>query len=118
MIYFDNAATTYPKPSSVLASAVLAMKKYSFNSGRGGYKESIKAGEMIYSVREKVASMFGFEPQNVAFTKNCTEALNMAIKGSVKSGDHIIISSLEHNSVSRVAEKLFDDGIIDYDIAI
>lgn len=117
MIYFDNAATTYPKPSSVLASAVLAMKKYSFNSGRGGYKESIKAGEMIYSVREKVASMFGFEPQNVAFTKNCTEALNMAIKGSVKPGDHIIISSLEHNSVSRVAEKLFDDGIIDYDIA-
>lgn len=117
MIYFDNAATTYPKPSSVLASAVLAMKKYSFNSGRGGYKESIKSGEMIYSVREKVASMFGFEPQNVAFTKNCTEALNMAIKGSVKSGDHIIISSLEHNSVSRVAEKLFDDGIIDYDIA-
>lgn len=117
MIYFDNAATTYPKPSSVLASAVLAMKKYSFNSGRGGYKESIKAGEMIYSVREKVASMFGFEPQNVAFTKNCTEALNMAIKGSVKSGDHIIISSLEHNSVSRVAEKLFDDGIVDYDIA-
>lgn len=117
MIYFDNAATTYPKPSSVLASAVLAMKKYSFNSGRGGYKESIKAGEMIYSVREKVASMFGFEPQNVAFTKNCTEALNMAIKGSVKSGDHIIISSLEHNSVSRVVEKLFDDGIIDYDIA-
>lgn len=117
MIYFDNAATTYPKPSSVLASAVLAMKKYSFNSGRGGYKESIKAGEMIYSVREKVASMFGFEPQNVAFTKNCTEALNMAIKGSVKSGNHIIISSLEHNSVSRVAEKLFDDGIIDYDIA-
>lgn len=117
MIYFDNAATTYPKPSSVLASAALAMKKYSFNSGRGGYKESIKAGEMIYTVREKVASMFGFEPQNVAFTKNCTEALNMAIKGSVKSGDHIIISSLEHNSVSRVAEKLFDDGIIDYDIA-
>lgn len=117
MIYFDNAATTYPKPSSVLASVVLAMKKYSFNSGRGGYKESIKAGEMIYSVREKVASMFGFEPQNVAFTKNCTEALNMAIKGSVKSGDHIIISSLEHNSVSRVAEKLFDDGVIDYDIA-
>lgn len=117
MIYFDNAATTYPKPSSVLASAVLAMKKYSFNSGRGGYKESIKAGEMIYSVREKVASMFGFEPQNIAFTKNCTEALNMAIKGSVKSGDHIIISSLEHNSVSRVAEKLFDDGIVDYDIA-
>lgn len=117
MIYFDNAATTYPKPSSVLASAVLAMKKYSFNSGRGGYKESIKAGEMIYTVREKIASMFGFEPQNVAFTKNCTEALNMAIKGSVKSGDHIIISSLEHNSVSRVAEKLFDDGIIDYDIA-
>ncbi len=117
MIYLDNAATTYPKPSSVLASAFLAMKKYSFNSGRGGYKESIKAGEMIYSVREKIAALFGFEPQNIAFTKNCTEALNMAIKGSVKSGDRIIISSLEHNSVSRVVQKLKDDGIIEYDIA-
>ena len=69
MIYFDNAATTYPKPSSVLASVVLAMKKYSFNSGRGGYKESIKAGEMIYSVREKVASMFGFGPISFAKTE-------------------------------------------------
>lgn len=117
MIYFDNAATSYPKPSSVLASGVFAMKKYSFNSGRGGYKESIKAGEMIFFVREKVADMFGFEPQNIAFTKNCTEALNMAIKGSVKAGEHIIISSLEHNSVARVCEKLFDDGVIDYDIA-
>ena len=61
--------------------------------------------------------MFGFEPQNIAFTLNCTEALNMAIKGSVKRGDHVIISSLEHNAVWRVVNHLKNDGIIDFDIA-
>ena len=61
--------------------------------------------------------MFGFQPQNVAFTVNCTEALNMAIKGSVKRGDHVIVSSLEHNAVWRVVNHLKNDGIIDFDIA-
>ena len=70
MIYFDNGATSYPKPSSVIRRSLEAVKSYSFNSGRGGYKESIKAAEMIYSVREKVADMFGFEAENVVFTKN------------------------------------------------
>jgi selenocysteine lyase/cysteine desulfurase len=83
MIYFDNSATSYPKPSSVLSQVNIAMKNYSFNSGRGGYKES----------------------------------MNIAIKGSVKKGEHIIISSLEHNSVSRVVQRLFLDNLIDYDIA-
>ena len=117
MIYFDNAATSYPKPVPVLSSTVDALKRYSFNSGRSGYKQSLKAGEMIYSVREKIGSMLGFEPENIAFTKNCTEALNIAIRGSVARGDHIIISSLEHNSVSRVAQALFDEKLVEYDIA-
>lgn len=111
MIYFDNAATTYPKPNVVINSATNAMKFNSFNSGRGGYKQSIKSAELIYSVREKISSMFGGTPENVVFTKNCTEALNIAIKGSVKSGEHIVISSLEHNSVSRVVELLKKDNI-------
>lgn len=117
MIYFDNSATTYPKPASVLKQAYYGLKDYSFNSGRGGYVQSLRAASKIYAVREKVGDMFGVNPANVVFTKNCTEALNTAIKGSVKKGDHVVISSLEHNAVSRVVQKLFDDGIIDYDIA-
>ena len=117
MIYFDNGATSYPKPYGVMNKTFEAMKNYSFNSGRGGYAESLKTAEKIYSVREQVADMFGFESENIVFTKNCSEALNMAIKGSVKKGDHIIISSLEHNSVYRVVHSLFLDDIIDYDIA-
>lgn len=117
MIYFDNAATTYPKPASVLNSTINALKYYSFNSGRGGYRQSIKSAEMIYSVREKVATMFGGVPENVIFTKNCTDSLNMAIKGSVRENEHIVISSLEHNSVSRVVEALKKDKNISYSIA-
>lgn len=84
MIYFDNGATSFPKPNIVMQSALNAIRNFSFNSGRGGYRQSVRAAEKIYSAREKVGSMFGFEPQNIAFTKNCTEALNTAIKGSVK----------------------------------
>lgn len=117
MIYFDNSATSYPKPASVLKQAYYGLKDYSFNSGRGGYVESLKAASAVYDVREKIGNMFGFEPQNVVFTKNCTEALNMAIKGSVKKGEHIIISSLEHNAVARVVQKLSDIGYASFDIA-
>ncbi len=117
MIYFDNSAITYPKPKAVFRSAVNAFSRYSFNSGRGGYIQSIKTSEAIYHVREKVADMFSASPDRIVFTKNCTEALNISIKGSVKKGDHIIISSLEHNSVSRVVHKLYLDGMITYDIA-
>ena len=117
MIYFDNGATSFPKPNIVMQSALNAIRNFSFNSGRGGYRQSVRAAEKIYSVREKVGSMFGFEPQNIAFTKNCTEALNTAIKGSVKKGDRIIISSLEHNAVWRVVSKLKNEGIAEVDIA-
>lgn len=117
MIYLDNGATSYPKPAQVLRSTVEALKNFSFNSGRGGYRQSVKAAEKIYQVREKVSGMFSCEPQNIVFTKNCTEALNIAIKGSVKKGSHVIISSLEHNAVWRVVSKLKEQGIIDFDIA-
>lgn len=117
MIYLDNGATSYPKPKNVMMSTVNALNNYSFNSGRGGYSASVKASEEIYKVREKIGDMFNFSPQNIAFTSNCTDALNKAIKGVVKKGDHVIISSLEHNAVYRVVYKLHKDGIIDYDIA-
>lgn len=115
MIYFDNSATSYPKPLCVRIAHANALSRYSFNSGRGGYVESLKAAEKIYSVREKIGGLFNCKPENVAFTKNCTEALNYAIKGSVRKG-HIVISSLEHNSVSRVVKKLSDKGEYEYSV--
>ena len=115
MIYLDNSATTNPKPQSVKNAVTKAMNYYSFNSGRGGYKESVNASNMIFSCRESLSQMFGFSPENIAFTPNCTTALNYAIKGIVKQGDHIIISNLEHNAVARPIYTLFEKGIIDFD---
>lgn len=117
MIYFDNSATTNPKPMSVVYAANTGMKNYSFNSGRGGYNQSVLTSQKIFSVREKLSSLTSYAPENIAFTLNCTMALNMAIKGSVKRGDHIIISSVEHNAVSRPVEALRKKGIITYDVA-
>lgn len=117
MIYLDNSATTYPKPKEVYAAVNNAMSEYSFNSGRGGYKKSVLASEKIYAARENIASLINCQVQNVAFTQNCTMAVNMAVKGSVKKGDHIIISSLEHNAVSRTVQTLKDKEIISYDVA-
>ena len=117
MIYLDNSATTNSKPQSVKNAVERAMNYYSFNSGRGGYKESVYTSDMIFSCREKLSALFGFSSENIAFTPNCTTAINFAIKGIVKPGDHIIISNLEHNAVARPVYALFQKGIIDYDIA-
>ena len=115
MIYFDNSATSYPKPIGVYLKTAEAELLYSFNSGRGGYRQSVKAAEKIYCVRKKVAEMFNLDPNGVIFTKNCTEALNIAIKGTVNKDDRILISSLEHNSVSRVVHNLpYEYDIFDY----
>lgn len=116
MIYFDNSATTNPKPLSVISAASFALKNFSYNSGRGGYKQSVNTSEKIYSVREKASRLLGYDTQNVIFTQNCTAALNMAIKGLVKKGDHILISNLEHNAVSRPVDALAKRGIITYNI--
>lgn len=117
MIYLDNSATTNPKPVNVINASGLGLKHFSFNSGRGGYRQSVKTSEKIFDVREKVASVISFPSENIAFTPNCTLALNMAIKGSVKPGDHVIISALEHNAVSRPVAALASKGIITYDVA-
>lgn len=117
MIYLDNSATTNPKPFCVQRAAANAVQNYSFNSGRGGYAKSVITSEQIFNTRNKISEMTGFQPQNIAFTPNCTLALNMAIKGCVKPGDHIIISNLEHNAVSRPVEALKRKGIISYDLA-
>lgn len=111
MIYLDNAATSFPKPQSVINSMMKAQRDIGANPGRGGHRAAVKAGEIVYSLREELAEMFGGDAEKTAFTLNCTHALNTAIKGTVAEGDHIIISSLEHNSVLRPVHALAEKGV-------
>lgn len=109
MINFDNAATTGRKPAVVINAVNNAMYNFSANPGRGGHELSVKAGEAVYSAREKIAGFFGAPgAENVIFTANCTAAVNYVIKGLLKQGDHIIVSDLEHNAVMR---PLYKTGI-------
>ena len=101
MIYLDNAATTYPKPESVYREVNRCMTDYCGNPGRGGHTMSAAAGRAVYDCRCLVAELFSAEPENAVFTLNTTYALNMAIKGIARAGDHILISNMEHNSVLR-----------------
>ena len=100
-VNFDNSAGTYPKPEKVRQAVTNAIKMVGGNPGRGGHRLSMMAAERVYRVRNAAAEMFGAETENVAFTPNCTYALNMAVKGLMLFGGHIIISGWEHNSVSR-----------------
>lgn len=102
VVNFDNAATTFPKPPSVKTACMNALERYGGNPGRSGHSLSLKTAEQVYNVRSKVAQLFNAREENVVFTLNCTYALNMAIKGVMMRGGHMIFSSLEHNAVSRV----------------
>lgn len=117
MIYFDNAATTFPKPACVVQGVQHALMYDGANPGRSGHDLSLQTACKIYRCRESAAALFGCQPEQVVFTKNCTESINMAIKGLVRPGDHVIISDLEHNAVYRVVDALCRQGVIDYDIA-
>ncbi len=111
MIYLDNAATTYPKPQSVIKAVDEALKK-SANPGRSGHTLSQNTAVSVYEVREKIKDMFAAPSvENVVFTLNCTHAINYVLKGLLKSGDRIVTSSFEHNAVMRPLEKLKNQGI-------
>lgn len=116
-VYFDNAATTYPKPHSVHAALLRAVRTAGGNPGRGGHPLAASAGRTVYHARETAAALFGTKPEHVIFTQNCTHALNLAIRGTLRQGDHVIISSMEHNSVARPVAALAADGLITYSIA-
>lgn len=112
MIYLDNAATTFPKPESVINASVELMKNFGGNPGRGGHLLSRKCGEKVYECRELLSKLIGAKnPEEIIFTKNATEAINLAIKGTVKKGDEIIISSMEHNSTLRSAISTEKNGV-------
>ncbi|MCH4240065.1 MAG: aminotransferase class V-fold PLP-dependent enzyme [Oscillospiraceae bacterium] len=115
MIYLDNAATTYPKPPQVSAAMLEAMRKYGANPGRAGHKMSMETAEQVFHAREEAAAFFGAPgPEDVSFVMNCTQALNMVIKGAVKPGSHVVTSCVEHNAVMRPLEALRQQGIITY----
>lgn len=117
MIYFDNAATSYPKPNEVINAINKSFVLYGANPGRSGHNLSINTAMAVYSARETINDFFsGYGSEYVSFTQNCSYALNIAIKGVLKDGDHVIISSLEHNSVARPVYKLAESGKISYSI--
>ena len=113
MIYLDNAATTLIKPDSVIEAVVSAMKTQG-NASRGAHGATLTASRTVYDARVKIAKFFNFDkPSNVVFTCNSTEALNIAISGIIKDGDHVVSTDTEHNSVLRPLYHLRDTKNID-----
>lgn len=117
MIYFDNAATTFQKPPSVMREMMRCMREYCGNPGRSGHKISMRATEAIYDCRMNMAEFFGIsKPENVIFTMNTTHAINLALGGILRRRDHVLISNLEHNSIVRPVTAFAEKGIITYGI--
>ena len=116
MIYLDNAASTHPKPLEVLRAVSRQLRENGANPGRSGHKMSAEASETIYRTRALLAKEFGAEAETVLFTQNTTDAINRALKGLLRAGDHVIISDLEHNSVLRPLVALREMGI-EFDVA-
>ena len=111
MIYFDNAATTLHKPQEVIDAVIKAMTSMG-NAGRGNTSASMEASHIIFDTRENLAKLFNIKDSSrIAFTCNSTEALNIAIKGALTTGDHVITTMLEHNSVLRPLYEMENKGV-------
>jgi len=101
-IYLDNAATTWPKPEEVYRAVDMAMREHGANPGRGSYRMSVDAQRVVDETRQEVCRLFNAPAaERVIFTLNCTDALNLALKGLIKSGDRVVTGPYEHNSVMR-----------------
>lgn len=102
MPYFDNAATTFPKPEGVVSAVTECMQEYAANPGRSGHAMALKMDRAIYETRERLTKFVGGDdPLRLIFTYNCTDSLNLAIHGILKEGAHVVTTSMEHNSVNR-----------------
>ncbi|MCC5910646.1 MAG: aminotransferase class V-fold PLP-dependent enzyme, partial [Clostridiaceae bacterium] len=116
-IYLDNAATSFPKPPQVAKAVHNFIENIGATAGRGAYSRALQADRMIYEARKTVGKLFNYDDASrVVFTSNITEALNTAIKGIVKKGDHIITSSLEHNGTWRCLKTLERDLAVEISI--
>lgn len=113
MIYLDNAATSFPKPRCTILAMADALERCGANPGRAGHQLSLAAGRIIEECREQIAQMLGErDASRIAFAMNTTDALNMAIHGALRTGDHVISTLIEHNSVLRPLSELSRSGVI------
>jgi len=111
-IYLDNAATSWPKPESVIKAMNHFNESIGSNPGRSGHRLSVESGRILYNTRESLARLFGVnDPLDIAFTSNITHSLNIAIYGLLNPGDHVITTSIEHNSVMRPLRDLESRGV-------
>jgi len=118
VIYLDNAATTFPKAPGTLERALERYRELGVSPGRGNHDLAMRASDAVDEVRVKVASFFGApDPARVAFGSNATDALNTAILGLVRPGDHVVATRLDHNSVLRPVAHLAETGVISWDAA-
>jgi cysteine desulfurase/selenocysteine lyase len=112
VIYFDNAATSWPKPKKYLKAVTEFAAKHAGNPGRSAHRMSVRAARIIEDARLKLATLFSIkDPSRIVFTKNATEALNLAINGYLFPGDHVVTTSMEHNSVMRPLRYLESRGL-------
>ena len=111
-IYLDNASTTFPKAPNVANAMSDYLTNYGININRGSYALAYDVEDIIYTTRQRLNTLFnGHDPSHVTFTQNVTMSLNMVIKGLLKAGDHILVSSMEHNAVMRPLTQQLDKGI-------
>lgn len=112
LIYMDNAATTYPKPESVYTAVDYFNRNLGGNPGRGSHQATLKAGSILLDAREALARLFNIkDSEQIAFTANITDSLNIALKGFLHPGDHVISTSMEHNAVARPLYSLSQQGV-------
>jgi cysteine desulfurase family protein len=117
VIYLDNAATTFPKPRAVLEAMIETYSRMGVSPGRGSYDLAVEAEEFVDQTRQKLARFFNApDPNRVIFASNATDALNLAVQGLCKPGDHVVSTRLEHNSVLRPLYHLHQCGLIEYEL--
>ena len=111
-IYLDNAATTFPKPEQVYCAVDHALREIGVAPGRGSYRQGLAASRLVFEARETIAGLFGIrDSARVIFTHSATEALNLAVKGLLKPGDHVISTTMEHNSLARPLHLAEQNGV-------
>lgn len=109
-IYLDQASTSFPKPRQVPDAMYRYMTEIGTNINRGGYEDAYSAEDMVLETRERLCELFHFSQcENVIFTGNITASLNVILKGFLKPGDHVLVSSMEHNAVMRPIRQLEQD---------
>ena len=117
LIYLDNAATSFPKPREVTEAVGDFLVNCGGYPGRGGYDSAMRAAETVFECRVRLARLFDAAgPEQVFFTMNTTQGLNACIKGSLRKGDHVLISDMEHNAVYRPIYRLWKKGTVSYDV--